>query len=303
MAFLNTSATVTLPGFTYVATALLKPMDASLFAPENLSKVPALQPTLQAVISNTAPPSSVEWQVSTVVGFGSTVWTTTQTSVADGLRSALVGTPLTNGTTYYWRVRTGDGLGAWGPWSAIWSFQIDTNAGRAYQQVYENVGREAATPQLGSAVVYENVGMEDTRKSLAIDFMFENIGVPNLRTGNTTEYMYWGDVSANTPTPHIWFLDPGSGRAGDGITLVCFGVGDLAATYGGVVEYLDAGSWHSVPIITWQTFPGTANALAAGRTIDEDLGIIDPQHTNISIVVPAGALPPGYPIRVRTNGP
>jgi hypothetical protein len=80
-------------------------------------------------------------------------------------------------------------------------------------------------------------------------------------------------------------------------------VGDLQATYGGVVEYLDAGTWHPIPVVTWQTFPGTANALTAARTINEELGILDPQHTGIQIVVPAGALPPGYPIRVRTNGP
>jgi hypothetical protein len=303
VAFLNTSAATTWPAFYYLATAALKPMDAVPVAPANLSKVPALQPTLEAVISNTAPPSSVEWQVSTVVGFGSTVWTTTQTSVADGRRSALVGVPLTNGTTYYWRVRTGDGLGAWGPWSPVWSFGVDTNAGRAYQQVYENVGREAATPEPGFITVYENVGMEDRRQKLAIDYLFENVGVPDLRTGSSTEYMYWGDVSANTPNPRIWFLDPASGRAGDGITLVCFGVGDLAGTYAAVVEYLDAGAWHPVPVVTWQTFGPTAAAYTAARTSDPELGVIDPQHTNISIVVPAGARPPGYPSRVRTEGP
>jgi hypothetical protein len=34
-----------------------------------------------------------------------------------------------------------------------------------------------------------------------------------------------------------------------------------------------------------------------------ELAVIDPEHTTVEIVVPAGALPPGYPIRIRTEGP
>jgi hypothetical protein len=273
-------------------------------APTAAIKTPMTHPTLEVIVNAAAGPSSVEFQVSTVSNFASTVFTATDTLVPNGPWSHIV-TPATlvDLTTYYWRVRGGNGAGVWGAWT-VSTFTVDVNAGRGYGQVFLNVGIDpTATEDYGSQTVYLNGGVELAIKPSAFDYLFENVGPGVAPVPNTTEYMYWGDVSTNTPTPHIWFLDPGSGRAGDGITLVCFGVGDLAATYGGVVEYLDAGAWHTVPVVTWQTFSGTANALTAGRTIDAELGVLDPQHTNIAIVVPAGALPPGFPIRVRTNGP
>jgi len=298
--------TAVFPGFTATATAVTETMDAVPVSPVDTARVSVLNPTLVATISNTVPPSSVTWQVATDTGFGSIVWQTTQTSVNDGVRSALVATALTNATTYYWRVRTGDAAGTtWGAWSATQKLTVDLNAGRGYLDIYENVGREDTGPQRGTMDVYENVGIEDRTILYGVDFMFANVGVPVPANVPGVEYMYLGDVSNHTPTPHLWFLEPQSGRPGDGITIVCFGVGDLQSTYGGVVEANYGGTvgWQAVPAVTWQTFPPTANAYTAARTIDPENGVIDMQHSVVAIVVPAGLLPPGIPLRIRTEGP
>jgi hypothetical protein len=116
-------------------------------------------------------------------------------------------------------------------------------------------------------------------------------------------YVYLGDVSTNPPDPHLWFLVPAAGRSGDGIKIYCFGVGDLQATFSGLVE-LDYGfGWVSVPVTSWQTFPAGPNAYLASRMLDPEAAYIDMQHTAVEITIPDGALPPGYPLRIRTVTP
>lgn len=306
MVFLNTGGSSTWPAWVATATAATETLDAVPISPESKTKEPSLTPTLVALISNTVPPSTVQWQVSTVNTFATTVWTGSQSNVADGVRSILVTTSLTSGTTYFWRVRTGDTAGTtFGAWSAAIEFVPDTNMGRAYQDVYENVGREVASPERGTVDVYENVGIDDRVVLTGTDYVFGNVGVVIPSNPPASEYMYWGDVSSNTPVPHIWWLKPSSGRPGDGIQIVCFGAGDLQATFNGQVEiYMGAtGGWQSVSVNTWQVFPPTANAYTGLRTLDEAANVIDMQHQIIEITVPSGAVPPGYPLRIRTDGP
>jgi len=75
--------------------------------------------------------------------------------------------------------------------------------------------------------------------------------------------------------------------------------------YSGSVElyYGTARGWVTVPVVSWQTFPPTANAYTAARKLDPETAYIDMQHSIVEIVVPDGAVPPGYPTRIRTVTP
>jgi hypothetical protein len=119
------------------------------------------------------------------------------------------------------------------------------------------------------------------------------------------EYAHYGDVNTLAPFPHIWFLRPAAGRSGDGINIFCFGVGDLAETYTGSVE-LDFGGtigWVAVPVVAWNTMPPTPDAYTAARLLDAETAYIDMQHSVVQITIPDGAIPPGYPLRIRTVTP
>jgi hypothetical protein len=152
--------------------------------------------------------------------------------------------------------------------------------------------------------VYLNQGV--TAPSVFIDVfqIWENVGINDMKAFEVFQ-MWEGDVSTNTPTPGIWFLSPDAGREGDGVRIFGFGTGATVGTYSGTVEayFGPATGWQNVPVISWNVYPETANAYTAARTIDALAGIIDPQHSIIEIVVPPGALPPGFSLRIRTNGP
>lgn len=62
-------------------------------------------------------------------------------------------------------------------------------------------------------------------------------------------------------------------------------------------------NWEPVQVLGWQTYPPDPNAYTELRMIDPETEHIDMQHTVIEITVPEEAVPPGYPIRIRTNGP
>jgi hypothetical protein len=268
-----------------------------------------LKPTLTAAISASGGgPSSVQWDVSTNSGFTAIIWTLTETSVPNqASRSVTMNSvTLTNLTTYYWRVRAGDGAGVWGPFSTTRTFTPDLNAGRGYLGIYENVGIELLPSYWGVLEAYENVGLQDLRKGYVVDTHYYVVSPEDRRKGDATDQMYFGDVNTQTPTPHIWWIKPAAGRAGDGIQIVCFGAGDLQSTFSGVVEiYMGAagGGWQPVSVNTWQVFPPTVNAYTSARTLDEAANVIDMQHQVIEITVPAGSVPPGYPLRLRTEGP
>lgn len=308
MVFIDGAASVvTFPRFSFVASGAVGPWVAVPIAPLTGDRPPALHPTLEVNVSAATPPASVQFDLSTDSGFSTVVWTATDTLVPNGPWNHFVSPyTLTDLTSYWWRVRAGDGAGVWGPWSAAQKFTTDLNAGRGYAEVFINVGIEDLIEDYAAAFVSLNQGVTLGSVPLGIEFLYENVGLEINRPGihDGVDYIYLGDVNTATPTPHLWFIRPTSGRAGDGISIVGHGLGSLPGTFGGVVEYdIGGGNWQAVPVVTWQTYPGTTAALTAARTIDTELAVIDPEHTTVEIVVPAGAIPPGYPIRIRTEGP
>jgi len=251
--------------------------------------------------------ADVQLQVSVASSFASTVHDSdlTQNDVTTGGRQV---TGLTDGTLYYMRARAKKTIGSYnyvGPWSATKTFTVVTKSGIASMNITMNIGVAVTLVQSWPHYAYENIGVEITKKGSWWHYAYENVGVQVTITDNVPQYVYEGDVNTATPNPVIWFLMPSFGREGDGISIFGFGFGDLQSTYSGVVEVNWGGviGWQSVPIVDWQTFPADPPAYTGARQIDEVLGVVDPQHTVIQIVVPAGALPPGYPVRVRTDGP
>ena len=249
--------------------------------------------------------AAVQLQVSTSAGFGTTVHDSDLTQ-ADNVTGGRQVTGLTDGVTYYMRARAKYApLSYVGPWSATRTLTVVTKSGIASMNVTMNIGVEHTPEDTWAEYAYENVGVENTPSQSWAQYAYENVGVEVTVVDNVPQYVYEGDVNTATPNPVIWFLLPSYGREGDGIAIYGFGFGDLQSTYSGVVE-VDWGGvtgWQSVPVVSWQTFPADAPAYTGAREIDEVAGIVDPQHTVIQILVPAGAIPPGYPVRVRTDGP
>lgn len=250
--------------------------------------------------------AAVQLQVSISAGFGTTVHDSDLTQ-ADNVTGGRQVTGLSDGVVYYMRARAKKTIGAYnyvGPWSATRSFTVVTKSGISSMNVTMNIGVEHTPSQIWAQYAYENIGILWTPSQSWAQYAYENVGAEITVVDNVPQYVYEGNVNTATPNPVIWFLLPSFGREGDGISIFGFGFGDLQSTYSGVVE-VDWGGvtgWQSVPIVDWQTFPADAPAYTGARVIDEVAGIVDPQHTVIQILVPTGAIPPGYPVRVRTDG-
>lgn len=299
----------TLGGATLTGTGHIEWWNVVLTYPTDAAKPNSTSFTLVVTATTwDANPVNVQVQVSTVVGFGSTVFDSTIVNApGTGAATASINVSgLVDGTKYYWRARTVPPGGYTEPWTTVRSFTIFVLGASAVQYSEENMGL-SATAVSPYAVQYneENIGVILAPTRHAAQYNEENIGVAVARVAHALQYVEEGDVNTLTPTPAIWFLDPDFGRPGDGILIVGFGFGDTQAAFNGIVQ-LDYGpvtGWVAVSVTSWQTFPATANAYTAARLLDPSIPYVDMQHQSIGILIPFDALPPGYPVRVRTDGP
>jgi hypothetical protein len=306
MATFDRSATGTIDSLRFSAAGVASGYAVALAGPPAGTRPPSLAVPLSLLVSSTsAINTDVAVQVSVDPAFGSLAYSNTLTNRADGIHSVTV-SGLADQTKYYWRARAAEtGTTTWTAWTPAWTFTPDLSAGKAFGYVYLNAGADAVPDPDSVGWVAENVGVAVTPSSVGFGAVSENVGVAVTLSGVGFGYAHYGDASTNPPDPRIWFLLPAAGRSGDGIRIFCFGVGDLAATFSGSVE-LDYGSilgWVAVPVISWQTFPPGPEAYTALRKLDPAAGYIDMQHTVIEIVIPDGAVPPGYPVRIRTVTP
>lgn len=275
--------------------------------------VPALGTELRARAWSSGPPPAagldVQFQLDEDPAFGSPLINSTLTNQPSGSEVSLTAAPLVNETVYYWRVRSSAaGTGVWSAWvSPLLPFLVDTSLGEAVSYIYENVGETYVASQEGTEYIYENAGWGDDviPSQEDVDYIYENVGENEEAPGEGWSYLWYGDVNTDTPEPVLWFLLPDFGREGDGFRLYCYGVGEFQATFDGDVE-LDWGgitSWQSITIVSWESFPATVDAYGPDRLFDEDPVHIDMEHTIIEAVIPAGTVPPGYLVRIRTDGP
>ncbi|WP_353809066.1 hypothetical protein [Agromyces sp. SYSU T00194] len=304
MAYLDTTGAGTLRVLrTEPAHALTAVYDAIPIDPADGSTVPATNiPFRVAVSSVGATLTDVEVQVDDDPAFGSPLYSNVHTDLGDGeLTPTIAG--FTDGVDYYWRVRASEaGMAAWTAWKTA-AFSVDLLVGRSSFYTFQNVTPEPMVALPDSTYVYINNGIADIDEFDGVAYVETNIAYLIVTDPlNAYHYADEGDVSTNTPEPHIWFLRPTSGRSGDGIQIVGFGFGDLQTTYSGIVEYRPDLVWQALAVTSWQTFPPTANAYTDDRVLDAVLGIIDMQHTVIEFTVPATAESPGFPVRVITDG-
>lgn len=308
MAFIDGAGVAYVGGTLARAAAVVGDQVTTPYAPKNGAHEPTLTVWLTALLATSGPLNSdVQWQASTVANFSTIAWSQTSVNRPDGLISIASG-PYTDGATIYWRTRSAEtGTSGWGQWSVVWSFVPDLNVGRAIEYVYLNQGIDPILSRdtTSGAYVDQNVGYEPTPDAKAQDYVDLNVGAEITQKREGIEYANYGDVNTLTPQPHIWFLRPSIGRAGDSIEVVGFGFGDLQATHNGRLEFKPDPSdpqWANVAINTWHTFPPTDKAYGPDRELNAEMNIIDAQHQTISFTIPPTADPPGHPVRVTTDG-
>jgi hypothetical protein len=131
-----------------------------------------------------------------------------------------------------------------------------------------------------------------------------NLGVPDPPQ-NAAHYDDQGDINTATPTPVLWWLTPDRGRSPDSIVLVGLGFGDTAAEYNGVVESydVDTDTWSTVTVTGWTYYAADAANLTDDRKIDFAYKTTTTERQEISIQIDSDWVPPGLPLRVRTDGP
>lgn len=303
MAFLDTGGSGTLRKLSGVATVAVSAWSVSQIEPSDTTTSPTTTVSLKVLVSSSdASNTDVQIQVAAEATFASPVVDVTITNKPDGFVTALAA-GLTNLTTYYWRSRAAQtGTIGWSAWAPVWMFGVNTVVGADSAYVYSNFGIDPVSTTSDAEYVFTNFGIEKIHEDVAQEYVNYNHGVEITRKSVAVEYVHEGDVNAGTPNPRIWFVAPDNGRAGDGIRVFGFGFGDLAATYNGVLEWKNGADWEGLSVTTWQTFPPSPNAYTADREMDVLSGKIDMQHTVIEFQIPAISLPPGFSLRVVTDG-
>lgn len=110
-----------------------------------------------------------------------------------------------------------------------------------------------------------------------------------------SEYVYY-EANDGVPTPHIWYIYPPSGQAGDSVQVVGFGFGTAQATYGGVVQYADVNQ----AILDWDEVAAGGSAYTGARAIQSPNDVVNVEHQRILVAVPALAADDYF--QVETNG-
>lgn len=277
---------------------------ATLHEPIDGYPTPTVNPVLYTSAITWEPNNSpsVQIQVSTASTFATTVYDQTVIQEHGAVTPRQI-FGLSSGVTYFWRARAGFN-GNFGPWTPTETFVVRVDLGKAFLQMQVNVGVTLVSDRDDTIQIETNVNPGDTRRTYWPVSSTVNVGalknpVANWPVSSTL------NVTTGTPNPRIWFLRPAAARSGDGVEIVGWGFGDLQTTFNGVVE-MDWGGeigWQPVLITSWQTFPADPPAYTGDRELDEQTGKIDPMHTVIQFTVPSGSIPPGYPVRVRTDGP
>jgi hypothetical protein len=234
---------------------------------------------------STPPPLSIGAEATslTTTGWSSSDWPYTAAMAIDELRISDTARHASGGYT---------------PATAPFGTDANTKA------LYHLDGAINAVTQDAAFYVYENVGVALVASQDGTHYVFENAGVDLTESKDAVHYVYEGDVNTATPTPHIWWLRPNSGRASDGFTVVGHGFGAAAATYSGVVEADYGSPTGKVPlsVVAWTLVAADADAYTSARTMNPDTDTIDPEHGELAVTIPSDAVPPGYMIDVTTNG-
>lgn len=309
MADLNGAGSATVGGWSATGAGRTERWLITLVWPGQALVQPLTAPTLSLLVDAwDDAPVQVQVQVATTSGFTTIVGDQTFAAPGDNATEGeTLVTGLTDGATYYWRARWVDS-GQVGPWTTAQWFRVVVDTGDAAEQVFANVGFEPKPSEPDATSVEPvmiNVGflLVSEPDATSVEPVMVNVGFLLASNPDAVDSAML-NVTSDPPMPRIWFLRPPSGREGDGVEVVGWGFGVLPEDYDAVVEIeLEPGVWTTMPIVTFQTFPPTPDAYTENRVLSSATGEVDWQHTRIAVVVPPGAEPPGYPVRVRTVTP
>lgn len=241
----------------------------------------------------------LQFEVASDAAFATIISSTTLTNRTPlTIHSWTMGVDLTPGVKVYWRVRAGDsGGGSWGAW--VSSFTVYQTGAFGYEYVWQNVGTIPPDAHFGHEYVWQNVGVLNDETGIGHEYSWQNISVIFTDPGNGYEYVWLNNDDSVHPEPHIWFVEPTSGRPNDGITIIGFGFGALQSDYTSLVEVDlgDGSGWQTVGVVSWQRFPADPDMYGPDREIR--VGKIDPQHDEVGILIPALAIVPGMLVRIR----
>lgn len=278
-------------------------VDGSSRVVQLISPVGIAEPLIRAVFRArhiSATNQDLQFEVASDAAFATVISSATITNVAPLVTTSwTMGVDLTPGVKAYWRVRAGDFSGSsWGSWYS--SFTMYQTGGNGYGYVWLNASAVVTDTGKGHEYAWLNGGPLLVDVGCGYEWVWANVG-RDLQIGTDAYEYVWQNNDDSNPLPHVWFVDPTSGRPGDGFTVIGFGFGDLQSTYTGHVEIdlQDGAGWQTVGVVTWQRFPADPDMYGPDREIRA--GKIDPQHDEIGVLVPSAAIPPGLLVRVVLN--
>lgn len=100
------------------------------------------------------------------------------------------------------------------------------------------------------------------------------------------EYIYFGSVSDNVPTPHVWYVYPPVGVVGTQVEVVGSGFGTSEAQYAGTCKY---GGVTQSPV-SWVETAAGVDAYNAARAIQAPNNVVKVEHQRVTVLVPNPAV-------------
>lgn len=277
-------------------------VDGSTRVVQLIAPVAVAEPLIRAIFRVrhiTATNQDIQIEVASDAAFATILSSVTLTNIAPlVITSWTMGVDLTPGVKVYWRARAGDFAGSsWGSWYS--SFTMYQNGSNGYGYVWQNIGDDFTDTGRGYEYSWLNVGEDYTDAGRGYETVWMNVGAVYTDDGHGYEYVWENNDDSIHPTPHIWFVEPTSGRPNDGVTIIGFGFGALQTDYTSLVEVDlgDGGGWITVGVVSWQRFPADPDMYGPNREIR--VGKVDPQHDEVGILIPALAIVPGMLVRIR----
>lgn len=163
------------------------PATPTLSSPPNGAAVATTTPQLTWGILSDAAEYRVE--VDTSSSFPSPTINTTTTS------ASYTPAPLTDGTTYYWRIRAKDEANNWGPYTGEWSFTIDITGPAAPGLITPTNAMTVGTPPMLNWTVVSDaidyaVEVDDTSTSFS-SLVIDTTSLTNFSTSLPEGTYYW----------------------------------------------------------------------------------------------------------------
>ena len=270
---------------------------ATPISPPDETLWPDVSPSFSFAVAGSPEPFKVQFQLSTSPAFTTLFWSTELVGQVSSTLSLTPGIGLSDGQTYYWRVRSGDGF-VWGAWSAARELRVILNASMAIEYVYANVGVGPSTYAGTVEYVSLNTGVLPTPYAGVQEYVYENVGVEATLKREAWEYVYL-NTDTSVPVPHIWFAYREYGFGGEATVLYGMGLGTLQAEYD-AQAWIDWGPNFALvdvenSITDWHVNVATEHAYDSARIITKGTSstppVVNVEHQRVEVIVPTFVVP------------